>query len=101
RIYEKAAGNTGANTLTQTRFLQNGAYLSIRNVTLGYTFPSKWINKLGISRLSVFFSGENLYTFDHLPKGLDPERFVTDDLGKRGFTYPYMRKYSFGINLTF
>lgn len=101
RIYEKAAGNTAANTLTQTRFLQNGSYLSIRNITLTYNFPSKWINKFGAKNLSVFFSGENLYTFDHLPKGLDPERAVTDDLGQRGFTYPYMRQYSFGLNLTF
>ena len=59
------------------------------------------MSKIGVSKLAVFFSGENLYTFDHLPKGLDPERSVTDDLGQRGFTYPYMRQYSFGINLSF
>lgn len=55
---------------------------------------------MGAKNLQIFFSGENLFTFDHLPKGLDPERTVTDDLGSRGFTYPYMRQYSFGINLT-
>lgn len=101
RIYEKAAGNTAANTRVQTRFLQDGSYLSIRNISLSYNFPSKWINKIGVTNLAVFFSGENLYTFDHLPKGLDPERTVTDDLGQRGFTYPYMRQYSFGVNLAF
>ena len=101
RIYEKAAGNTNANTRVQTRYLQDGSYLSIRNITLSYNFPSKWMSKIGVNNLAVFFSGENLYTFDHLPKGLDPERSVTDDLGQRGFTYPYMRQYSFGINLSF
>ena len=101
RIYEKAAGNTAANTRVQTRYLQDGSYLSIRNITLSYNFPSKWISKIGVNNLAVFFSGENLYTFDHLPKGLDPERSVTDDLGQRGFTYPYMRQYSFGINVSF
>lgn len=101
RLYEKAAGNTAANTRIQTRYLQDGSYLSIRNITLSYNFPSKWMNKIGVNNLAVFFSGENLYTFDHLPKGLDPERSVTDDLGQRGFTYPYMRQYSFGINLSF
>ena len=101
RIYEKAAGNTDANTRVQTRYLQDGSYLSIRNITLSYNFPSKWMSKIGVNNLAVFFSGENLYTFDHLPKGLDPERSVTDDLGQRGFTYPYMRQYSFGINLSF
>ncbi|MEG1866757.1 MAG: TonB-dependent receptor [Tannerellaceae bacterium] len=101
RLYEKSEGNTGANQRTQTRFLQDGSYLSIRNITLSYNFPSKWMNKVGASGLSIFFSGENLFTFDHLPKGLDPERSVTNDLGQRGFTYPYMRQYSFGMNLSF
>ena len=86
RIYEKAAGNTDANTRVQTRYLQDGSYLSIRNITLSYNFPSKWMSKIGVN---------------NLPKGLDPERSVTDDLGQRGFTYPYMRQYSFGINLSF
>lgn len=100
RLYQLSAGNTAANTLTQTGYLQNGSYLSIRNITLSYNLPDKWLTPWGVKRLSVFFSGENLFTFDHLPKGIDPERTVTDDLGKRGFTYPYMRQYSFGINLT-
>lgn len=101
RLYQSAKGNTSANTMTQTRYLQNGSYLSIRNITLSYSLPKKWLTPWGAKNLQVFFSGENLYTFDHLPKGLDPERTVTDELGSRGFTYPYMRQYSFGINLTF
>ena len=100
RLYEKAEGNTKANQKPQTRFLQNGAYLSIRNISLSYTFPIKLIKPLGITNLSVFFGGENLFTFDHLPKGTDAERVVTDNLGQRGFTYPYMRQFSFGINLS-
>lgn len=100
RLYQMSKGNTAANTMTQTRYLQNGAYLSIRNITLSYSLPKKWLTPWGAKNLQIFFSGENLFTFDHLPKGLDPERTVTDDLGSRGFTYPYMRQYSFGINLT-
>lgn len=101
RLYEKSEGNTKANQRVQTRYLLNGAYLSIRNITLSYSFPVTWITPYRIKNLSVFFSGENLFTFDHLPKGMDAERVVTDNLGNRGFTYPYMRQYSFGINLTF
>lgn len=100
RLYEKSAGNTDANRRKQTHFLQDGSYLNIRNITLSYVIPGAWTNKIGVKRLSLFFSGENLYTFDHLPKGLDPETSVTDDLGQRGFTYPYMRQFSFGLNLT-
>ena len=100
RIYENSEGNTVANTQVQTRYLKNGAYLSVKNITLSYMFPHSLINKLGVNKLSIFFSGENLFTFDHLPKGVDAERVVTDDLGARGFSYPYMRQFSFGINLT-
>ena len=101
RLYEKSEGNTKANQLTQTHYLHNGAYLSIRNVSLSYMLPKKWLMPWGVKNLSVFISGENLFTFDHLPKGMDAERVVTDELGQRGFTYPYMVQYSFGINLTF
>lgn len=101
RLYEKSAGNTKANQMKQTRYLLNGAYLSVRNISLSYAFPKKWLAPYGVKNLSVFFSGENLFTFDHLPKGMDPERIVTENLGSRGFTYPYTRQYSFGINLTF
>lgn len=54
RLYEKVEGNTKANQKSQTRFLQNGAYLSIRNISLSYTFPIKLIKPLGITNLSVF-----------------------------------------------
>lgn len=101
RLYEKSEGNTRANQMKQTRYLLNGAFLSVRNISLSYAFPKKCLLPYGIKNLSVFFSGENLFTFDHLPKGMDPERVVTDNLGARGFTYPYMRQYSFGINLIF
>ncbi|MCD8312527.1 MAG: SusC/RagA family protein, partial [Bacteroidales bacterium] len=101
RLYQASAGNTGANTMTQTRYLQSGAYLEIQNITLSYSFPKKWINKAMIQDLMVYFSGENLYTFDHMPQGMSPERVTDSEMGARGFTYPYMRQYSFGINITF
>lgn len=100
RIYENSEGNTKANTLVQDKYLQNGAYLSIKNITLTYILPKTWFGKWGISKIALFLSGENLYTFDHLPDGIDPERVVTDDYGSKGFTYPYMRQFSFGVNIS-
>ena len=100
RLYKESAGNTKANTLTQTRYLLNGAYLTIKNITLTYALPRTWLKHIGLSRAAVFVSGENLCTFDHLPKGVDAERVVTSDYGSRGFTYPYMRQFSFGVNVT-
>lgn len=100
RLYQNSEGNTKANRLTQTRYLSDGSYLSIKNITLTYSLPKKWISKIKLENAYVFFSGENLWTFDNLPKGLDAERVVTSDLGARGFSYPYMRQFSFGVNIT-
>lgn len=96
RLYEKATGNTSANRLTQTKYKLNGAYLNIKNITLSYTLPREITRKFYVERLSIFFSGEDLYSFDHLENGLHPEAGNT----QRGWTYPFMRKYSFGIQLT-
>lgn len=90
-------GATSANSRPQTRYLSNGAYLSIRNITLSYNLPKKWLTPWGCQALSVFFSGENLYTFHHLPQGMHPERTSV----QRGLAYPYMRQFSFGVKLTF
>ena len=100
RIYNAAAVNTAANTLSQSRFLQNGAYLNIKNITLSYAFPSHLIKRYLAKEFSVYVSGENLFTFDHLPKGIGSES-NSSELGAAGLTYPYTRQISFGINLTF
>ena len=90
-----------ANARTQTRYLSNGAYLSIRNITLSWSLPRRWLTPWGCRALSVYFSGENLHTFHHLPRGMNPERTVTEGEGQRGLTYPYMRQYSFGVKIGF
>ena len=96
RLYEQAEGNTEANRYCQTRFLLDGSYLKIKNISIGYTFPEKIVKKLHVSALSVFFSGENLYTFYKTPKGINPE----SESSELGWYYPEMRKFSFGINIT-
>lgn len=96
RIYADAGTNTGANQRIQTRYLVNGAFLRIQNIQLGYTLPANLMKKIAIKSLRVFFSGEDLYTFDHLPKGLDPE--IRNE--NRGGGYPVLKKYSFGLNAT-
>jgi TonB-linked SusC/RagA family outer membrane protein len=97
RSYANATGNTSTSRQVQTRYLSNGAYTRLKNITLGYSLPSKLIGKLYKGGARVFFSGENLVTWDHLPAGLDPE---ANDLGSGGI-YPFIKKYSFGINITF
>lgn len=86
--------NNGGNRQISDRYLQNAAYVRLKNVTLGYTLPKATINKIGISKLRVFVVGENLLTFTNLIKSFDPE--TIDNMA-----YPMMRKYSIGLNLTF
>ncbi|MEO6914612.1 MAG: hypothetical protein ABI151_02295, partial [Chitinophagaceae bacterium] len=97
RYYPNATGNTGTSEMVQTRYLSNGAYTRLKNITLGYKLPTKLIGKIYQGGARVFFSGENLMTWDHLPAGLDPE---ASDLGSGGI-YPFIKKFSFGINISF
>lgn len=60
------------NNAISTRNIENGSYLRIQNVTLGYSLPSEMISKLSLTRLRIYASGQNLYTFTKY-KGYDPE----------------------------
>jgi hypothetical protein len=91
RIYGQMA-NAGSNMRTSTKYLQNGAYMRIKNVTLSYTFPKEMVSKWYLSSLKLFVSAENLATFTSLPKGYDPERL--------NWGYPFYRTVSFGLNVT-
>lgn len=82
--------------IPQTDYLQNAAYARLKNLTVGYTLPKAWTDKVNISRVRVFFSGDNLCEITGLYKyyKMDPEC-----LG--GQIYPLQRSYSFGLNVTF
>lgn len=91
RIYGQMS-NAGSNMRTSTKYLQNGAYMRIKNVTLSYTFPKEMVSKWYLNSLKLFVSAENLATFTSLPKGYDPERL--------SWGYPFYRTLSFGLNVT-
>lgn len=80
--------------IPQTRYLQDASYLRLRNLTFGYTLPKKWTSKIGIEKLRVYFSGENLALWTDLSENLDPENLS-------GTNYPINKTYSFGIDLNF
>ncbi len=90
RIYENAGSSQGANQRTSDKFLYNATYLRVKNMTLSYTIPDKYLRAIYLKNLKAFISAENLFTFDHLPSGIDPENL--------GWNYPYSRTISFGIN---
>ncbi|WP_162633207.1 SusC/RagA family TonB-linked outer membrane protein [Echinicola strongylocentroti] len=87
------------NRLTSTRYLQNGAYLRIQNIQLGYTLPASVMDKLHVSNFRVYVSGENLFTFSSLPSGIDPVA-VGGSWGV-GKTYGADRIMSLGLQVSY
>ncbi|MDO4782257.1 MAG: TonB-dependent receptor [Capnocytophaga felis] len=91
------------NFQAQTRWLQNGAYLRIKNIQLGYTFPTDIMQKIGVDKLRIYVSAENVATFTKLSRIFDPEvisggRWGDGEYGK---IYPLSRVISTGLTLTF
>lgn len=99
---------TSGNDLNypQTKYLQNAAYFRMKNLTIGYTLPQEWTRRFRVSKLRIYFSGENLFEFTKLNKAFDPEGLELDpdayaaNVGM-GTSYPIQRTYSFGVELQF
>ena len=92
-------GQGSKNFQTSDRYLQNAAYMRIKNIQLGYTLPAAIASKIGASRVRLYFSAENLVTFTKMNKIFDPEA-TGGDWGP-GKLYPLQRTISFGLNLNF
>ncbi len=92
------------NKRVSSRFIEDGSYLRVKNLTLGYTFNKGLVSKLHLSSLRLYFTAQNLLTFTYYT-GLDPEvNYLGNDntvIGTDFFTYPQARSYNFGINLKF
>jgi TonB-linked SusC/RagA family outer membrane protein len=80
------------NTQASDLYLENKAYLKIKNIQLGYTLPKAWTNAMQIERVRVYGSLENFFTFTKY-KGFDPE--------VSGMRYPSMKEAVIGLNVTF
>ncbi|MET4140566.1 TonB-linked SusC/RagA family outer membrane protein [Pedobacter sp. UYP1] len=95
RIKAYSAEDTGEELgIPNTRYLQNAAYLRVKNITIGYTLPKSILKKLKLDNVHFYVSGENLFEYSKLKVKLDPE-------GLQGNIYPFQRTYSFGMNLNF
>ncbi|NDV58264.1 TonB-dependent receptor [Bacteroides sp. 519] len=99
--YPKPYSNWEAtkNHHTQSRYLQNAAYLRLKNIQLGYTISPTLTSKIGLSKVRVYLSGENLLTFSPIAENFDPEQ--TYGSYGAGKTYPYYKTISFGLNIDF
>lgn len=95
--YPRPLFNTTKNQQVQTGYLQNAAYLRLKNFQVGYTIPKVFTNKFHVNNLRVYFSGENLFTITNMAKMFDPET-VGHNYGNG---YPLSRTLSFGLSATF
>lgn len=104
-----AGYNTSLKQTTQTRYLQNAAYIRLKNIQLGYSFPQSFVSKLKLQGLRAGLSAENLWTWSPLykrTKDIDIANIGSSDpdIGTGsgdGFNYPTMRSISFNLSINF
>ncbi|WP_108821788.1 TonB-dependent receptor [Dysgonomonas sp. Marseille-P4361] len=105
-----AGYNQSIRNTTQTRYLQNVAYLRMKNLQIGYTLPQNISQKIGAQTLKVYFSGENLYCWSPLYKNTrdidvaniyGSDRELTSGTSGDGYNYPFMKTFSLGLSVTF
>ncbi|MGI8583708.1 MAG: SusC/RagA family TonB-linked outer membrane protein [Chitinophagaceae bacterium] len=95
------SSNFSNQQVPNSYLMEDGSYLKLKNIMLGYTLPKNMMNKLGIDRLRVYVQAANLFTITKYT-GLDPE-FIGDDtaFGIDYGNYPNQKQFLFGLNVTF
>lgn len=93
------------NILTSSRFLEDASYFKIKTITLGYNFPQKWMDRIRMEGIKVYFSVDNAFTFTKY-SGYDPEASMSTGPASAAygtdFGYqPTMRSYMFGVQFKF
>ncbi len=89
-------GNNSSNSRS-TRYIEDGSFLRLRNVTFSYNFPFDWIDRAGFQSIRLYVQGQNLWTLTDY-SGFDPEM---DETGSEFFRYPVGKSFTFGVDLTF
>lgn len=110
RLRGYAAQSSGGElTTVQTKYLQNIAYLRLKNIQLGYNLPQRLISRLKMSNVRVYVSGENLWSWSpmyKITKDIDPEntggsdRVLTNGTNGNGNNYPMLKSVTFGMSIT-
>ena len=96
---------SGASSMEyySSRVVEDGSFLRIKTVTLGYTFPSKWMQKIKVQSLRLYLTADNLFTFTNY-SGPDPEVSTRSSVLTPGFdwsAYPRARSITGGVSFTF
>lgn len=94
-----ALNSRGELNVKNDRYLQDLAYIRLKNLTVGYTLPTDLLSKAKLSRARIYVSGENLFTATKLRSDyIDPEQAANEANGR---AYPFSRTFSLGIDITF
>lgn len=92
------------NIHNSDRFIDDGSYLRVKNITFSYNFPRQWLKKIHLSKLQPYITMQNLLTFTSY-KGYDPEVNAAGNnsvyLGVDYGTYPQSKAFIFGLNIGF
>ncbi|MFT3705182.1 MAG: TonB-dependent receptor [Agriterribacter sp.] len=85
------------NTFTSSKWVQDAAYIRLKNLQVGYTLPQPWTSRVKIQRARIFFSGQDLWESSKMwYKQFDPE-----NPNNAAYNYPFFRSYAIGLNVTF
>ena len=106
--YARALGNGGDNStlnnIPSSVWIEDGSFLKLKNLSIGYTLPASLLNKYSISKVRIYVSSQNLFTITKYT-GLDPEIGMqagsATQNGVDNGTYPSSRYFTFGLNVTF
>lgn len=90
-------GNSTNSSAHSSRYIEDGSYLRLGNLSLSYSLPSDLINRIGVEKMKLFVTGSNLYTWTSY-YGMDP---VDDADGEKFFGYPNVKKFVMGLNVNF
>ncbi len=96
RIFYDTNSASSSRSVQSDFWLQDTSYLRLKNLQLGYTLPKGWLNSVGVENIRIYYSVENLLTFDKMKINIDPE-----STSQRLSSYPLLRTHVFGVNVTF
>lgn len=96
RIFYDTNSASSSRSVQSDFWLQDTSYLRLKNLQLGYTLPKGWLNSVGVENIRIYYSVENLLTFDKMKTNIDPE-----STSQRLSSYPLLRTHAFGVNVTF
>jgi len=94
-IYATSSGSNDAQICSTWVF--NASYLRVRNISFGYTIPKSVLKNISVNSLRVYFSGQNLFTFDNLPEGIDP--LMPNN--SNGSIFPVNKNFNIGVDVQF